>query len=111
MVRQAHSGARGVKAVLDELVRLQAARDRVDDLALALDDGERGALGVVRDEVLGDAARVRSLCVQRDPLWRTRPNKLTHSQGGGAGGFVNGARRGALRRGAPRPTRRRPYVS
>ena len=48
MVRQARSGARGVKAVLNELVRLQAARDRVDDLALALDDGERGALGAGR---------------------------------------------------------------
>ena len=43
---------------MDELLRLQATRDRVDDLALALDDGERGALGVVRGEVLGKAARV-----------------------------------------------------
>ena len=64
MVRQARSGARGVKAVVDELVRLQAFRDRVDGLALALDDGERDALGVVRDEVLADAARVVSAVVQ-----------------------------------------------
>ena len=64
MVRQARSGARGIKAILNELVRLQAARDRVDDLALALDDGERGALGVVRDEVLGDAARVVGAVMQ-----------------------------------------------
>ena len=49
---------------MNELVRLQAARDRVDDLALALDDGERGALGVVRDEVLGDAARVVGAVMQ-----------------------------------------------
>ena len=46
MVRQARSGARGVKAVVNKLVRLQAFRDRIDggerdEVALALDDGEQ----------------------------------------------------------------------
>ena len=58
MVRQARSGAQGVKAVVKNLVRLQAVRDRIDEVALAIDDGERDALGVMRDEVLVDAARV-----------------------------------------------------
>ena len=49
MVRQARSGAQGVKAVVKNLVRLQAVRDRIDEVALAIDDGERDAVGVVRD--------------------------------------------------------------
>ena len=49
-----------------------------------------------------------------DPLWRTRPRKLTHSQRGGAGGFVNGARHSSIARSdhpsaPPQPTSAPPY--
>ena len=51
MVRRARLGAHpsGGQAVANHLVRLQAVRDRSDDVALALDGGKRDALGVVRD--------------------------------------------------------------
>jgi len=41
MVRRARLGAQGLQAVANNLVRLQAVRNRSDDVALALDDGER----------------------------------------------------------------------
>ena len=63
IVRQERSCARGVQAVADELLRLEAVRRSFDALALAFDDGEGDALGVVRDEVLVDAARVDSAVV------------------------------------------------
>ena len=66
-VRRARLGAQG-DHVAKHLVRLQAIRDRGDDVALALDDGQRDALGVERDEVLLDAARVVSAVVNARPL-------------------------------------------
>ena len=68
MVRRARLGAHGVQAVANKLLRLQAVRNRSDEVALAFDGGERDALGVVRDEVLVDAARVVSAVVHPRPL-------------------------------------------
>ena len=41
MVRRARLSAHGVQAVANNLLRLQAVHDRSDEVALALDDGER----------------------------------------------------------------------
>ena len=64
MVRRERSQApRGFRLVANDLLRFEAVRGRSDAVALALDDGERDALGVVRDEDLVDAARVVSAVV------------------------------------------------